>query len=58
MWAGLAFSYYVPGTPPSFAIITAAALAYLFAATFRPRVIVHRRAAAFRTRPGEAHIPS
>ena len=32
MWAGLAFSYYVPGSPPSFSILGAATLAYLLAA--------------------------
>ena len=32
MWAGLAFSFYVPTVPPSFSIMSAAALAYVAAA--------------------------
>ena len=32
MWAGLAFSFYVPNVPPSFSIMSAATLAYIAAA--------------------------
>jgi zinc/manganese transport system permease protein len=37
MWAGLAFSYSVPDTPPSFAIVSASTVAYLLAVAAAPR---------------------